>query len=70
MVAAPEGPGGIRLLVSESGAPPDAEKVAQFRMQEELKGGIVRETGPGMILVVPPGAARPDAGPQPTGGNR
>jgi len=70
MIAAPEGPGGMRLLVSESGAPPDPEKLAQFRLQEEMKGRVVREAGPGVILVLPPGAAQPEAGPQPPGGNR
>jgi hypothetical protein len=69
MIATPEGPGGARVLVSETSAPPDSEKVARFKMQEELKGEIVREAGPGMILVLPSGAARPDAGTQQPGGN-
>ncbi len=70
MIAAPEGPGGARLLISESGAPPNPEKLAQFKQQEELKGRLVQEAGPGMILVLPPGAAWPGAGPQTAGGNR
>ena len=70
MIAAPEAPGGARLLVSESGASPDPEKLVQFRLQEEMKGRVVREAGPGVVIVLPPGAVRPGAGPQAEGGNR
>jgi hypothetical protein len=70
MMAGPDGPGGVRLLISESGAPPDPEKLAQFKLQEEMKGGTVREAGPGVILVLPPAAAPPGAEPRTAGDNR
>jgi hypothetical protein len=70
MIGAPEGPGGARLLVSENGAPLDPDKLAQFKLQQESKGGLVQQAGPGVILVLPPGAARPGAGSQQAGGNR
>ncbi len=69
MIATPEGPGGARVLVSETGAPPDPEKVAQFKMQEEMKGGAVQETGPGLLLMLPRSAARHGVTSQPAGGS-
>ena len=58
MLQVPETPGGMKVLVSESGKPPPPEAVERFRQQEELKGRVVKDTGGGTIVVMPAGAEK------------
>jgi hypothetical protein len=62
MMALPELPGGVRVLVSTPGAA-SRDELEKFKLQQELAGRQVIEPAPGQVFVVPadPRAAAPSS---------